>query len=119
MTYREKSPMKDFTLVVVVKGAPERGMKMLWEGGQDRDSEFKQLIQRFLLQIGEQAVSFQPVPRAFVLLPLGCSLLPCDGILSLHGVALDGMLVAEGGKSAVPLSFPCLMAAWGTFYFQQ
>lgn len=47
-----------------------KGTKILWEGDKDRDAEFKQLIQRFLLQIGEQAVLLQPVHRAFVMLLL-------------------------------------------------
>lgn len=42
----------------------------------------------------------------------------CDMGLSLCGVVLDGMLVAEGGDSAVPLTVPWLKAAWGASDFQ-
>lgn len=46
------------------------------------------------------------------------TLLPCDMGLSLSGVMLDGMLVAEGGDSAVPLTLSWLKAAWGASDFQ-
>lgn len=77
--------------------------------------EFRQLIERFLLPIGEQAVPLQPVHRAFVRFN---TLLPCDMGLSLCRVVLGGILVAQGGASAVPLSFPLLRASWGTSDFQ-
>lgn len=89
-------------------------MKILWEGGKEV-VEFMQLIQRFLLPIGEQAVPLQPLHRAFVRFN---TLLPCDIGLSLCRVVLGGILVAQGGDSAVPWSFPLLKAAWGTSDFQ-
>lgn len=118
LQWREKTWEQLCPSVVVVKRAPERGMETV--GRRQKQGCWVQAAytQIFIANRWTSCSSLactQDVP-----LVRFNTLLYCDMSLCLHGVVLDGMLVAEGGGQCCSLdgAFPWLRAAWGASDFQ-